>query len=149
MTPKKTWFLVADGARAQIYAREEPNRHVSPVHTHAFAAPTRNRSSAAGSDRPGVGRDRVGYGRHAMQPEMDWQIHEKLMFAKYLGRTLKAGADSHSYDDLVLVAPPWMLGRLREALDDGTRRLIRAEIPKDLTHLKPHEVSQRLMERVE
>lgn len=144
----KTWFLVADGSRAQIFVRETPERTISPVHDHMFVAPTRNRSSAMGSDRPGVGRDRVGFGRHAMEPEMDWQTHEKLMFAKHLGRTLKSGADSHFYDDLVLVAPPWMLGRLRDSLDAGTRRRICDEIPKDLTHLTAREVSRVLMESV-
>lgn len=143
---RKTWFLVGDAARAQVYVREEPDPQILPVNTHSFAAPTRNRSSTAGTDRPGVGRDRVGFGRHAMEPEMDWQTHEKLMFAKRLGRELKAGADSHAYDDLVVVAPPWMLGRLRESLDAVTRRMVRAEIPKDLTHLAMHEVSRRLMQ---
>ena len=141
---KKTWFLVADGARARIYAREDPTTAIVPVEDQTFVAPTRTRSSAMGSDRPGVGRDRFGYGRHAMEPEMDWQTHEKLMFAKRLGRTLKAEADLGSFDDLVLVAPPWMLGRLRDSLNAGTRRRISAEIPKDLTHLAPHLMPQRL-----
>lgn len=142
--PRKTWFLVADAARAQIFEREDPGSRITPVNAHIYAAPTRNRSSSAGTDRPGVGRDRMGFGRHAMQPEMDWQTHEKTMFAKHLGRALRSAADAHAFDDLVLVAPPWMLGRLREALDDDLRRHVRDEIPKDLTHLAPHEIERRL-----
>lgn len=142
--PRKTWFLVADAARAQIFECEAPGGRIHPVNAHIYAAPTRNRSRSAGTDRPGVGRDRMGFGRHALQPEMDWQTHEKTMFAKRLGHTLRSAAEAHAFDDLVLVAPPWMLGRLRTALDNDVRRHVRDEIAKDLTHLSPHLIAQRL-----
>lgn len=144
MRPKTTWFLVADGARARIYATEGRALDLKPVFDHEFAAPTRAPNRAADSDKPGRSFDSAGQGRHAMEREVDWQTHEKQMFSKALARELEQGANRNAYDRLVLVAAPEILGFLRDDLGKNAARLVVAEINKDLTHLDALRLSEHL-----
>lgn len=144
MRPKTTWFLVADGARARIYATEGRALDLKPVFAHEFAAPTRAPNRAADSDKPGRSFDSAGQGRHAMEREVNWQTHEKQMFSKALARELEQGANRNAYDRLVLVAAPEILGFLRDDLGKNAARLVVAEINKDLTHLDALRLSEHL-----
>ncbi len=54
------------------------------------------------------------------------------------------GVRRAAYDELVIVAPPKMLGFLREAMPDPLRKLVRREEAKDLTRLSPAELPERL-----
>lgn len=144
MHNKTTWFLVADGARAQIYATEGRSIDLKPVFDHDFAAPTRAPGRAMNTDRPGRAFDSAGQGRHAMEPPTDWQTHEKQMFVKSLTAELEKGAESNAYDRLVLVASPEILGYLRDDIGKNAGRLVVAEINKDLTHLDALRLSEHL-----
>lgn len=144
MRSKTTWFLVADGARARIYTTEGRGIDLKPVFSHDFAAPTRAPGRAVNTDRPGRTFDSGGQGRHAMDPQTDWQTHEKRMFVKSLTAELEKGVESNAYDRLVLVASPEILGYLREDISKNAGRLVVAEINKDLTHLDPLRLSEHL-----
>lgn len=143
--PTTTWFLIADGARARIVA-EEAGQDVHPVFRHVFAAPTRAPGRAAASDRPGRSFDSAGYGRHAMEPEEDWHTRTERNFARMLAEELENGANARAFDRLILVAPPRMLGQLREALGKNAAARLAGEIGKDLTHIDDKHIGERLHE---
>lgn len=143
--PKRTtWFLVADGARANIFVNEGRGTGLRPAFEQEFVAPTRNPDRAAGSDKPGRSFDRFGAGRHAMEVEEDWRSHQRRLFAKALNEELERHAQDNAYDDLVVVAPPKFLGLLRDAMGKNVERRLKAEVGKDLTHIEPQHLPEHL-----
>jgi protein required for attachment to host cells len=134
MKPRRTWILIADGARARIAVNEGVGKGIRPVFNHEFAAP-HPPTREFGSDRPGRYSAPTAGGRHAVEAPVDRHEYEKFLFAKDLAAVVERAASGKQFDRLVLVAPPTALGRLRLALTPRTRRMISAEISKDLTHV--------------
>ena len=50
-----------------------------------------------------------------------------------MGRYLDRARIDHTYDQLVLVAPPRFLGALRKELHKEVEKLVADELPKDLS----------------
>ncbi len=143
MKLKRTWILIADGAHGRILYTEGWESGLTIVSAHDSDAATK-RTRELGTDRPGRVQDSAGPARHAMEPRVDWQRHEKHLFAKEMAKTLNKGAHNNAYDRLVLVAPPAILGELRAALDKTARELVSAELDKDLTQVPLHDLPKRL-----
>jgi protein required for attachment to host cells len=81
-----------------------------------------------------------------MELPTDRHEYEKFLFARDLAAVVERAATAKRFERLVLVAPPAALGRLRLALTQRTRRMIRAEIGKDLTHIPFRELPAHLGE---
>lgn len=143
MKARKTWILIADGARARIVAYDGPAKGLSPALSHDFAtshAPTRD----FGTDKPGRGQGGDSGSHHALDSKVDWHTYEKDRFAGELAKTLEEAHIRSAFDDLVLVAPPKTLGALRKALDGKVKDTVSAELDKDLTHLTIQELGEHL-----
>ena len=65
-------------------------------------------------------------------------------FARDLGALLERACRAGSFSRLVLVAPPQVLSDLRAALDAQVRKLVVAEVDKDLSQLSPNELPGHL-----
>jgi len=100
------------------------------------------------TDKPGRTKDRAAYGRHAMEPSTDPHVHEQQAFALKVAELLDEHRKKNAFDELIIVAPPKMLGYLREAMSEPLRRLVRREEPKDLTKLDPNTLPKRLAQLV-
>ncbi|HEY9081063.1 host attachment protein [Magnetovibrio sp.] len=143
MKARKTWILVADGARARIVQCDGPGKGLALAMSHDFAAshaPTRD----FGTDKPGRSQGGGVGAHHAVEPKVDWHTYEKHLFAAEMAKTLEQAHSHRAFDDLVLVAPPKTLGDLRKALDGKLEGSITAELGKDLTHLTIHELGDHL-----
>jgi protein required for attachment to host cells len=79
-----------------------------------------------------------------MEPPTEWHRFEKHRFAREMAKVLDAAAASKAFDRLILVAPPATLGDLRTELGDATRKMVTAELPKDLTRHAEQELPQHL-----
>lgn len=144
MKAKKTWVLVADGARARIFLNEGPGRGLVPALAHEFAA-SHAATHEIGAERPGRTHESIGDGtRHAMENPVDWHQFEKTLFARDVAKELNRAAYEGAFDRLVLILPPKSLGELRNALDKHARERVIGELAKDLTHLPAHELESRL-----
>lgn len=86
--------------------------------------------------------------RHAVEQRVDWHRFEKHRFAAEMAGILNREAGAGAFDRLVLVAPPEILGVLRGAINEPTRKLITAEPAKDLTHEPISALPRRLRELV-
>ena len=92
------------------------------------------------SDRPGrvfdrastPGRRRGAVGHHSTSSELTPRKIEAQRFAQRIVLQLERGRRRHDFDGIVLVAGPPFLGLLRRALTEPLRRMVRAELPKDL-----------------
>jgi len=132
MKPARTWILVADGSRARILEVLGRGKEVHMV-SGSNAALDNPPSHEQGRDKPARVYESVGDTRHAVEPRHDPHRALETIFAGQLGAMLANYAKSRPFDQLVLVAPPAMLGDLRKFLEPHVRDKIIAEIDKDLT----------------
>jgi protein required for attachment to host cells len=135
--PKAALILVGDGKRALFLRNEGSPEHVSLVLERVLEQenpPTREQ----GTDKPGryYGADRVS--RSAME-QTDWHQLAEDRFAHEISTALYRLAHANQFDALIVVAPPRILGNLREAFHKEVAERVVAEIPKDLT---THPVSE-------
>ncbi len=143
MKPTRTWILVADGGRARILETigEGQGVHVVSGSEEGIDNPP---SHLQGRDRPGRVHESVGATRHAVEPRQDPHRALETLFANQLATMLSDHVASQSFDRLVLVAPPKMLGDLRKLVVPSVREKIVAEIDKDLTKIPYGEILSHL-----
>lgn len=140
-----TYALVANRASAALYRTMGPG--VAPELVRRFDHPEgRLKSSEINSDRPGRGFDKSRVGSHAFTPEEGPVERVARDFANKLAKDLQHARQNSEYDELALIAPPRMLGYLREAMDPQTRELIYGELAKDIDQNNPMDVRKHLDE---
>jgi len=143
--PHNAWILVGDGEKALILRNDGdekfPNLVTEQVMRHENP-PTRDQ----GSDRPGRRPDGPGVHRSAVE-NTDWHRMEKERFAHEMAGHLRQAALDNAFAHLVVVAPPHVLGELRQAMDKAVQTKILAEIDKDLTKHPVHEIERILVEK--
>lgn len=140
------WFLVANATQARLLQRESglPLKRIA-----SFAHPQgRLRSSALGDDRAGREAADRSFGAAAYEPRSDAHRKEHLRFAQELAEHLEQGAEAQAYASLVVFAGNPFLGLLREALGEGTRRLLKTSLPVDLSHVGEAEIDQRMRDEL-
>jgi len=104
----------------------------------------RLKSGQLDADRPGRAFDRGGQGRHGLEPEESASEHDERMFAGALAEMLDKHRNAGAFDLLVLIAGPKLLGKLRAALSEPTRRLVKVELDKDLIDPTEAELREQL-----
>lgn len=96
------------------------------------------------TDRPGRrygGTSSVGRGNNSAQShhhgvggDRSTVQHDVELFARAVAHRIESDRVNHGYDKLLLIAPPKMLGLLRQLLSTPARALVAGEISKDLLH---------------
>ncbi|MGD1879033.1 MAG: host attachment protein [Kiloniellaceae bacterium] len=143
MKATRSWIVIADGAQARILENTGPGKGLTPLpaeERHQDLRPSRD----INADRPGRTHDRMGPGRHAMEPPSDPHREEKRHFATELAGRLNAAAQKQSYDRLVLVAPAKTLGDLRQALSKEAAAKVEGELSKDLIQIADQDLPDHL-----
>lgn len=141
----KTWFLIADGARARLLRNDGPGTALVAAVEEEFIAPAvHGFSRDLKSDRPGRAFDPAGGRPHAMEPRNDPHELEKKQFARHVAQVVDGHAAGRAFDRLVIVAPPKTLGDLRAELSAHTAALVVAEVAKDLTHVPADKLRDHL-----
>jgi protein required for attachment to host cells len=123
--------LVGDGQKALFLRNRGDAGRVHLVVEEVLLRdnpPTREQ----GTDRPGRSVASVGAARSAME-EVDWHHLEKERFADELAAALYRYAHDNRFDELIVVAPPKILGNLRKAFHPEVASRVVAEIPKEMT----------------
>jgi len=128
---KKTWILVANQAEAQIYSSDRLPGNLQLVDV------LENREGAAHardlvSDAPGRAFDSSGAGRHAMEPNTGVKVEQRRRFVKEMVERLQTTQSKGSFDQLVLLAAPAVLGVIRKTLSTDLTKMVVKEIPKDV-----------------
>lgn len=138
----RSWFVVADGARARILARHRDGafEKVSEIVSASAHRPSRE----IGSDRPGRTFESTGNGRHALTPRNDPHQHDKIEFARLIAGEVNKAGDRDQFDNLVLAAPPRTLGEIKQHLTGIAAERLHFELAKDLTKLPEGELRERL-----
>ncbi|MEI4231830.1 host attachment family protein [Roseovarius sp. D22-M7] len=127
-----TWVLLADAEKALLLHNKVDA--ISPALDVVRKTEQENPSDYEQSaNRPGRRKD-PGTGQSSAMEDTDWHELAKERFAHDLADILYKHAHRGDFDRIVLVATPYVLGRLRDELHKEVRERVVAEITKDLTH---------------
>lgn len=127
----KHWIVVAADGRARIFESRGRSGHLEEIFD--LANPTaRLPARSIDAQAPGRSFDRVGSGRHSMEPRSEPRAIARERFAGEIAETLRDGWQEGRFDNLYVIAEPKMLGVLRDILDPTLRKHLAGEVPGNL-----------------
>jgi protein required for attachment to host cells len=111
-----TWILVSDASRAKLFSTELREHDWKLVEEFDHPEGRETSSEIRPTSPPGKSKQSSAPGAHhtAFQPRTTPKEAEAERFAHLLGKHLDHAVQRAAFDHLVLVAPPHMLGVLRE-----------------------------------
>jgi protein required for attachment to host cells len=137
-----TWVVVADASGGRIFSfpfKSKPWKLVNELKGDRSNAP--DEGSSAGH--------RAGNHQGALKGHAAGSNHKEKQergFAHELVEVLEHGMSANEFGHVVLVAPPKLLGELREGLGRGLAARVVTEVHKDYTHLTAKELQQKLFD---
>lgn len=132
-----TWIVVADAVRARIFATDRTLTDWRPVRD--LVHPEARADTKELVSDPQYGTARRGPRSHPV-PTVDRHDLEGQRFARELAQDLQRSLDHGDFADLILVAPPGMMGWTRQAMSTTLARHVKAEVLKDYSLQPPHQV---------
>ncbi len=140
---KTTWILVANRGGASLFERTGKDLKWVQDIPHPQG---RLKNSDIGTDKPTRTYDRFGAGRHTTGSEQEPTEHLAEQFAHRLADLLNKGRVDHAYAELILIADPGFLGKLREALDVNTATMLTKTLDKNLPGISATDLAAYLDE---
>ncbi|PSJ55687.1 host attachment protein [Kumtagia ephedrae] len=137
------WVVVADGEKALFLENKGDGLHPNLEVIREVAEanpPTREQ----GSDKPGRFNDGPSPHRSAAE-DTDWHRMAKERFADEIAEKLYKAAHRGDFNEVILIAPPFVLGELRKKLHKEVETMVVAEYPKTLTNHPVPEIEKMLM----
>ena len=137
------WLMVADGEKALFLKNEGDTTYPNFEVVREIGQsnpPTREQ----GSDRPGRFNDGPSAHRSAVA-DTDWHKVGKLRFADEIAERLYTMAHRGDFKEILLIAPPLVLGELRKKLHQEVSDRIVGEIPKTLTNHAVFDIEKLLL----
>jgi protein required for attachment to host cells len=136
--------LVADGEKALFLVNdgspEKPDLKVVEQMAQENP-PTREQ----GENRPGRMNDSIGFHKSAVE-QTDFHKLGKQQFAVTVAGRLAEMHDEAPYNQLFLIAPPFVLGELRKHLRKDIAGVVAYEIAKDLTKQPVDQIAKHVVE---
>lgn len=142
--PPRRWVVVADWGRARVVDLGTATRPATTVDGMVFEGVSRHPRDVM-ADQAGRTFDRMGPGRHAMEPGSDPTADKERIFLATIIDALAHKADENAFDSLILVAPPRVLHRFRDLAPTRLRARIEREIGKDLNQLPTEDLKHRVL----
>lgn len=128
----KGWVLVADGEKA-LFLFNDGTPDKPELHVFNAFEQDNPKTGDQGVDRPGRLADGGGNSHRSAVQETDWHRQAKEEFAHEIASVLEKSAHGNRFEQLVVVAPPVVLGELRKSFSKTVTGRIVAEVSKDLT----------------
>ena len=126
------WILVADGEKA-LFLRIEGDAQYPNFQVFREMKDENPATREQGTDQPGRHFDSASPHKSGYE-ETDWHRIGKERFAEDVAERLYKLAHKGSFDKLIIVAPPTVLGTLRKSLHKEVSDRVVDEIPKTLTN---------------
>lgn len=126
------WVVIADGEKA-LFLRNEGDAVHPNLEVFREMEQENPPDREQGTDKPGRFDD-GGPGHRSGVQETDWHQIGKERFAKDVAARLYKYAHAGKFDKLILVAPPKVLGDMRDQLHQEVNERVIGEIPKTLTN---------------
>jgi protein required for attachment to host cells len=126
------WVVVADGEKA-LFLENRGDTQYPDLQVVQEMEQENPATREQGSDRPGRYSDGPSVHRSAVE-DTDWHRLGKERFADEVAERLYKLAHRGAFKEMVLIAPPQVLGDMRRKLHKEVAEKITAEIPKTLTN---------------
>ncbi|MGE0621095.1 MAG: host attachment protein [Pseudomonadales bacterium] len=136
------WVVVADSVRARFF-RLDDQQHLEEL-DDLVAPEDRLKDQSLNANRGGRAFDSVGGGRHAMEKHETPHEHAVKAFAGRIVERLEQARTGNLLEKLVVIAPPRMLGYLREHFSDALEDRVACSIHKELTRETPARIADYL-----
>ncbi|MFK0688985.1 host attachment protein [Mesorhizobium sp. IMUNJ 23033] len=136
------WIVVADGEKA-LFLRNRGDTRFPDLQVVQEMEQENPATREQGSDRPGRYNDGPSVHRSAVQ-DTDWHRIGKERFADDIAERLYRLAHRGAFEEIVLIAPPQVLGEMRRKLHKEVGDRVQAEIPKTLTNHTIFEIESLL-----
>lgn len=137
------WVLVADGEKA-LFLRNEGDAQYPNLQVVRKVREENPATREQGTDAPGRYSQGMSAHNSAME-ETDWHRIAKERFADEIAERLYAMAHRGDFERIVLVAPPAVLGEMRQKLHKEVTARVEAEVPKTLTGHPVDQIEKVLM----
>jgi protein required for attachment to host cells len=138
-----TWVLLANGAQARVLENTGPGKGLKQVDGLDWAIEPLQAQEIV-SDRSGSKGNPGGYGRGGIEPKTDPVEYRETEFLKSVAASLDRHHQNGAFDRLVIAAAPIALGDIRKVISPAVKKLVVAELNKDLTNLPTAQLDQHL-----
>ena len=136
------WIVVSDAARARLFSRDAEHK-LTLVDTLKH-----NESEAHEGDLRTGGKGEIhdsgGSGQHQADPQTTTSEKHADIFAKQVTERLKSGLNDDAFKELVIVADPSFLGRLRDHMDNPLRDTVRKTLDKNWAQHDTQQIEKQL-----
>ncbi len=137
------WIVVADGEKA-LFLRNAGTAIEPRLEIVRSLSQENPPTHEQGSDRPGRMND-AAFAHRSAVADTDWHRIAKERFADEIAERLYKLAQNGSFDNIVLVAQPHVLGAVRKKLHKSVLCRIKSEVPKTLTNHTLDEIERILL----
>lgn len=137
---EKTWIVVANNSRARIFQLGDPRGALQEIEDLANPLGRADNKQLA-SD--GNGRFGGPDGQSHTAPGQEEPVaHEVRLFARSVGERLELARSANRYQHLCLIAAPKFLGLLRENIHGSTRKLVQAELARNIASFSVQDIEE-------
>lgn len=151
------WILVAHRADARLFKSNgklgdiqlikefdhpEGRRQNREIDTDAKGS--RYSTTAMRGNSPRGNAPSMQHRKHGMDPVVEAVEHISDIFAKELATILRDGRTRNECQEVILVAEPAFLGKLRKFIDKDTGRMVSTTLNRNLSDLPVHEQVRHL-----
>ena len=142
--PHNAVIFVGDGRKA-LFLRNDGDEEFPNLKTEQVFGEKNPLTHEQGTDRPGRTFESAHTGRRGGVEQTDWHRLEEDRFTGRVAAALENLVRSQKIPALVIVAPPHTLADLRRDFHADVKKLIVAEINKDLTKHPVGEIEKHLL----
>ena len=144
MNPKaKYWVLVANSGQARILEMQRKPYEFHQV-SELFSETQHLTNKEIVSDASGRVYHTQGPGTHSMKPRSDPHEQAEEQFSRGLAEKMEKAAQLGRFDQLLVVADPKTMGRLRQRMNRSLAGKITDEVALDLVGLPLPQLESRL-----
>lgn len=139
--PTNALVLISDGRRARLLRNQGTPRNPQLIVEHSLEQ-VNPATRDQGTDKPG--RRHGGGSLNGAIEQTDFHQLQEKRFAAEIAEMLYKLGHAGRYEELVVVAPPKMLGDLRANFHPEVTGAVVAEVPRDLTTYSVPEIGKML-----
>lgn len=144
MNPKaKYWVLVANSGQARILEMQRKPYEFHQV-SELFSETQHLTNKEIVSDASGRVYHTQGPGTHSMKPRSDPHEQAEEQFSRGLAEKMEKAAQLGRFDQLLVVADPKTMGRLRQRMNRSLAGKVTDEVALDLVGLPLPQLESRL-----
>jgi len=144
MNPKaKYWVLVANSGQARILEMQRKPYEFHQV-SELFSETQHLTNKEIVSDASGRVYHTQGPGTHSMKPRSDPHEQAEEQFSRGLAQKMEKAAQLGRFDQLLVVADPKTMGRLRQRMNRSLAGKVTDEVALDLVGLPLPQLEARL-----